>query len=255
MNSYPPPNLSGKLFLVAACVLVAISTVQAQNSIAGSVPAQQPQTAVTLRPVDTGVSVVTFSIGDPSPPSDRYAVKTNLLYLAGAMTPNLGFDFGLGDRTTIGFAAGYNKWGNLWDFSVAGPEYDADNVYKRRLDHIFGKVEFRYWFDRRFQGHFVGVNAFYADYRVGELNLPPIFEKRYYHDGNVYGAAVSYGWFWRWTPRWGMEFNLGLGAAIIEYERRTIEVVDGAFDIVNPSRYRKTYIGPTNLGVNLVFTM
>ncbi len=254
MNSYLPPNLSGRLLLVAVCIFVAVSTVQAQNSTAGSIPpSQQSQNAVTLRPVDTGVNVVTFSIGTPSAPTDRYAVKTNLLYLAGTMTPNLGFDFGLGDRTTIGLAAGYNKWGNLWDYSVTGPEYDKDNLYKRRLDNIFGKVEFRYWFDRRFEGHFLGVHAFYADYRVGELALSPIFEKRYEHDGNLYGGALSYGWFWRWTPHWGMEFNLGLGVAIIEYEKNFIEIVDGGFNLVDPSRSRKTYIGPTNIGISLAF--
>ena len=234
-----------------------MSTVQAQNFTTGSLRLQQQsQNAVTLRPVDTGESAVTFSIGDSSLPSGHVAIKTNLLYLAGAMTPNLGLDISLGGRTTIGLVGGYNKWSNLWDYSVTGPEYDKSNLYKRSLDHIFGKVEFRYWFDRRFKGHFLGVHAFYADYlRVGELNLPPVFEKQYEHAGNLYGGALSYGWFWRWTRHWGMEFNLGLGVAIIEYERNFIEIVDGGFNLVNPSRSRKTYIGPTNIGISLTFTI
>lgn len=250
------PVLTGKPLLIAVCAFVAVSTAQAQNFTAGySRPSQPSQKAITLRPVDTGRSVVTFAIGGSPRVHDRFAIKTNLLHLAGAMTPNLGFDFGLGGKTSIGLAGGYNKWGNLWDFSVTGPEYDPGNLYKRRLDHIFGKVEFKYWFNRRFKGHFLGVQGFYADYLVGELGLPPLFEKRLEHDGNLYGGALSYGWFWRWTPHWGMEFTLGAGVAIVEYESRNIEIVEGGFKLTNPNRYRKTYIGPTNAGINLVFTM
>lgn len=240
MNPRLTPNFYGKRLLMAACFVVGMSNSTAQN-------------VVTLRPVDTGRSVVSFTLGDPVSAYDRFAVKTNLLYTVGTMTPNLGFDFGLGQRTTIGLAAGYNKCGNLWDYSVAGPGYDPDNFYKRRLDHIFGKVEFRYWLDRRFKGHFAGINAFYADYRAGELSLSPVFDKRYDHDGNVYGGALSYGWFWRWTPRWGMEFSLGVGVAVFEYDQRLIRITDSGFALTATDRYRKTYIGPTNIGINLVF--
>jgi len=37
------------------------------------------------------------------------AVKTNLLYWA-TSTPNIGFEFGLGKRTTLDLVGGYNPW-------------------------------------------------------------------------------------------------------------------------------------------------
>ncbi len=81
-------------------------------------------------------------------------------------------------------------------------------------------MEFRYWLRERFDGHFVGANLFYGDYKAGEINLPLIFEKRYDHAGNVYGGGFLYGYLWQWTPRWGVEFTLGMGIAVLEYDTR-----------------------------------
>ena len=219
--------------------------------------------ATALHAQDAGSGrVVTFDLGttfdlggDTDPAFDRFTIKSNLLYLAGTVTPNLGFDVGLGARTSIGVVAGYNNWGNLWDYSAIGPEYDENNFYRRRLDHLYGKIEFRYWFGHRFEGNFIGINAFFADYNIGELSFKPIFDKRYNHDGNVYGAGLSYGYLWRWTPRWGMEFTLGLGVAVLEYDKNFIEIGTDGFTLTDRKRYRDTYVGPTNIGINLVFKL
>jgi hypothetical protein len=210
---------------------------------------------VTLHPVDTGKSVITFSIGKSTSqtPLNRFAVKTNLLYGGGTLTPNLGLDIGLGKKTSIGLIAGYNKWGNLWDNSATGPEWDPNNFYRRRLDHIYGKAEFRYWFRNRFDSHFVGTSLFYADYSVGELDLPLIFDKENDYVGNAYGLGLTYGYFWRWSPHWGMEFTIGAGVAVIEYDKKTINIGESDFTLADGDRYRKTFAGPTSIGINLVF--
>ncbi len=225
---------------------------------------QAPRGPVTLRPIDTGRNAVTFTIGGGEKTkasfgdTPRFAIKTNLLYAGATLSPNLSFEAGLGPRTSIEVSAGYNGWTNLWDNGGegTGPDYDLNNNYKRRLDHIFGKAEFRYWFKERFRSHFVGANVFYADYNVGELGVPLLFEgKQVDYDGNAIGGGFTYGYLWRWSKSWAMEFSLGAGVAIMEYDKSFIEAESDKFTLIDTNPYRKTYFGPTSVGIKLVFTI
>ena len=73
------------------------------------------------------------------------AVKTNLLYWA-TSTPNIGFEFGLGKRTTLDLVGGYNPWTLNKD----------DN---KKIKHWMVMPEFRYWLCERFNGHFFGIHT------------------------------------------------------------------------------------------------
>jgi hypothetical protein len=261
MNLLLNPSHFLRMLLVSLCLVLAAPLSHGQSSGETSQDGQQtrstqePQRTVSLRPVDTGRSVVTFSPASQSPRFDRFAIKTNLLYALGTLTPNLGAEVGLGRRTSVGLSVGYNRWGNLWDYSVEGPDYDPDNLYKRCLDHVSVELEFRYWLNRRFSGHFVGVNALWADYRVGELGLGPIFEKMYEHDGYSYGGGLTYGYLLDLNERWGLEFTLGLGVAVLEHDKKTIAVMDEGPILGDAARYRKTYVGPTGVGITILFKL
>jgi hypothetical protein len=234
-----------------------------QPQFQGQLPAHPAPPQVTiLSPVDTGLNIVTFtlgaddddSFGDPA----RFAVKTNLLYSGATLTPNLAFEAGVGPRTSIELSAGYNPWSNLWDNAGkgAGPDYDADNTYKRKLDHIFGKAEFRYWFKERFDSHYVGANLFYADYNVGELKVPLLFDGYMTdYDGNAFGGGVTYGYLWRWSRSWAMEFSAAVGLAVMGYDKSVIEADSTGYNLIDATPYRKTYFGPTSVGIKLVFTI
>lgn len=243
-----------KLLLVSLCLAFGAAASRAQ--IPPAAQAQQTtRQAVSLTPVDTGRSAVTFVIGAPKPEHDRFAIKTNLLYGAGLMAPNLGAEIALGERTTIGVSAGYSNWGNMWDFSVQGPEYDPANTYKRRIDHTTAEVEFRYWFDRRFEGHFVGVNALWARFVVGEAKIPPVFTKMSENEGFLYGGGFTYGYLLPLAERWGVEFTIGAGVAIVEHDQRELEFTDGAFTLGDSDRFRKTFVGPTSAGITIIFKL
>ncbi len=157
--------------------------------------------------------------------------------------------------------AGYNGWGNLWDHSgggpdyTGGPDYDLNNSYKRRLDHVFGKAEFRYWLGDRLDGHFFGLGAIFADYHVGDLKIPLLFEKEYDYDGVAFGGALSWGYTWRFHRRWALEFSLGAGVAMLEYNKSLIEADSEGVNLIDLARFRKTYFGPTNAAVKLVFVI
>ena len=172
--------------------------------------------------------------------AQKVAAKTNLLYGAGALTPNLGVEFGLGKRTTLDISGGYNPW---------NVEETLDN---KKWAHFLVQPEFRYWLCERFNGHFFGVHGLYSEYNIGGIEIPyfndPLLDKNYRYEGNVYGGGISYGYHWMWSKRWGMEFTIGVGALKFTYDK-----YDCAMCSDKIAKENKTYFGPTKAGITLVF--
>jgi hypothetical protein len=52
-----------------------------------------------------------------------------------------------------------------------------------------------------------------------------------------------------------MEFSVGAGVAILEYKKGFIEGSTEGYDLSNVIDFRKTYLGPTEAGIKLVFTI
>ena len=171
-----------------------------------------------------------------TPPS--FALKTNLLYWATG-TLNLSAEIGLAKKSTLDIMASYNPW-------------NLNGTYEnnKKLVHFIVRPEYRYWFCERFNGHFLGVHAFYWQYNINQYDVPLLFEKEYRYEGNAVGAGLSYGYHWAWSKHWGMEFNLGVGVAFLDYKKSDC-VKCGA----ELGEYKKTYAGPTNIGIKLVYVI
>ena len=171
-----------------------------------------------------------------TPPA--FALKTNLLYWATG-TLNLSAEIGLAKKSTLDIMASYNPW-------------NLNGTYEnnKKLVHFIVRPEYRYWFCERFNGHFLGVHAFYWQYNINQYNVPLLFEKEYRYEGNAVGAGLSYGYHWAWSKHWGMEFNFGLGVAFLDYKKSDC-VKCGA----ELGEYKKTYAGPTNIGIKLVYVI
>jgi hypothetical protein len=217
---------------------------------------------ITLRPVDTGRAITSANSGRTLPTTMprmkqmRWAIKTNLVYAVALQTPNLAVEFSPGGRSSVEVAAGYNKWGKLWgDKSATGPVYDPANYYKRRLDHLFVRAGYRYWFRGAFDGFFAGADLMYANYRTGEFEIFDLIDEGFDYYGRLFGGSITGGWVWRWSRHWAAEFSLGLGVAVARHDKGMITVNDTSFTIVNPFRINKTYTGPTSVGVKLVFVI
>ena len=167
----------------------------------------------------------------------QLAVKTNLLYGAAALTPNLGMEFGVSERATLNFSGSYNPW-NL-DGSV-------DN--NKKLVHWTGSAEYRWWLCQTFNGHFFGAHALGGQYNVAGKDVPLMFEKEYRYEGWAAGAGLSWGYHWMLASRWSLEFNLGLGYLYMDYDKYPCDkcgIIEG--------NHTKHYFGPTRAGINLVF--
>lgn len=167
----------------------------------------------------------------------RVKIKTNLLYGGLALSPNLSGEVGLGRRTSVEAMGSWNPWRRKGTLQS-----------NRKLAHIVVKPEFRYWTCERFDGHYFGVHAFFWRYNVGSYDIPLLFEKEYRYDGRALGAGISYGYFWPWNNRWGMEFNAGAGVAFMKYDRFDCQRCQGS-----SGNFRKTYFGPTSAGIKIVF--
>jgi len=173
--------------------------------------------------------------------AQKVAVKTNLLYGAGTLTPNLGVEFGLGQRTTLDISGGYNPW------NLEGTATD-----NKKWVHYLVQPEFRYWLCERFNGHFFGVHGLFGEYNVGGIEIPffgdPLFDKNSRYEGIAYGGGLSYGYHWMWGKRWGMEFTLGIGAVYTSFDK-----YDCTMCSVQTGTGDKFYFGPTKAGISLVY--
>ena len=165
------------------------------------------------------------------------AVKTNLLYGAAALTPNLAGEVGLGLKTTLEIGGSWNR------FNRTGTLDD-----NKKLNHWIIRPEFRYWFCERFNGHFLGLHTFYSQYNISQYDIPMLFEKEYRYEGSAFGGGITYGYHLPLSKQWGLEFHAGVGVAQLKYKRFDCTLCSDIID--EPT---KTYFGPTRGGINLVF--
>lgn len=167
----------------------------------------------------------------------RFAVKTNLLYGAAALTPNLGIEMGLSRKSTLELSVAWNPFNK-----------DGKGDNNRKLVHFAVKPEFRYWLCERFNGHFFGIHPFYIQYNVSDRKVPLLFEKEYRYEGTGFGAGISYGYHWMLGKHWGLEFTAGFGGAFLKYDKYPRAKCSDAL-----GKFDKKYFGPTSLGIKLVY--
>ena len=168
--------------------------------------------------------------------SQKIAVKSNLLYDA-TTTLNAGFEFGLGQKTTLDISGNYNPW----------------KFRNYRLKHWLIQPEIRYWFCERFNRTFIGLHGHYADFNIGgwpdwSFVSGNMQQNRY--QGHLYGAGFSVGHSWILKKRWSIEASLGLGYAYIVYEKYPCTTCG-----TKSKDTSKNYLGPTKASVSLIYVI
>ena len=170
------------------------------------------------------------------------AVKTNLLYWA-TSTPNIGFEFGLGKRTTLDLVGGYNPWTLNKD----------DN---KKVKHWMVMPEFRYWLCERFNGHFFGAHLIGGLYNFSNLNLNfKLFGtdfsrlKDHRYEGWMAGVGIAYGYHWMLSRHWSLEGSLGIGYVYTRADKYNCPRCSRRLENDRPH----DYFGPTKAAVNLIY--
>ena len=98
----------------------------------------------------------------------------------------------------------------------------------------------RYWLSPDWKGHFFGVHL-----TAGQFNIATNDKTRYQDVNGMYGVGVDYGYALKFTERWGMEFNIGVGLIHTRYNTY--------YNIDNGMRYDtrvKNYWGITRCGIS-----
>lgn len=146
--------------------------------------------------------------------AQKVAVKNNLL-IDLIQTPNISIEFGVSPKWTIGANVSYNAWwhhvdGTLIPFGKGNARGAQDHVQWR---HFFVEPEARYWFCSTFAGHFIGFDAFYTHFNMGNVKFPfglypSLKSKRRQGDG--VGIGAFYGHSWILSPHWSIEAVAGV---------------------------------------------
>jgi hypothetical protein len=171
----------------------------------------------------------------PDIEAQTVAVKTNLLYDA-TTTMNLGLEVAMSPKWTLELPVNYNPW-NLG-------EVEPGKI--RKLKHWLIQPEVRYWFCRKFGGHFLGMHGHIGGFNIGAIELLNMENDRY--EGNLYGGGFSYGYHWILSSRLSIEATLGLGYAYLDYA--VYDCVTCGNKLSDDVRH---YIGPTKAGVSLIY--
>lgn len=164
--------------------------------------------------------------------AQQWAVHTNGLYWLAA-TPNAGVEFGFHRNLSIALSANYN------------PFTFKDN---RKFKHWLLAPEFRLWKAQAFKGHYFGLQALAGSYNVGNLPFGSMTDYRY--EGDLYGAAFTYGYQWNVSPRLNIGAGIGLGYLHLDYQKFYCPTCGERID-----HYRSNYLGPTNLAVNIIYML
>ena len=165
---------------------------------------------------------------DPVRPLYRWAIKTNVAYLA-ATVANLGVEYSFGDHYSI-------------DLPIIYSPYTVARDY--RLRFLAVQPEFRYWLKAPMKGHFFGVHL-----NIGAFNIAVDNKNRYQSPDGFYGVGFSYGYGLPFARHWAAEFTVGAGYVHTKY--------DTYYNIPNGARFEKgrayNYWGLTKVGINLLY--
>lgn len=175
--------------------------------------------------VDAAIPVATEL---PERDYDRWAIKSNALYLAAGVT-NIGGEYAFHPHWSV-------------DLPLVYSPYTIARRYRMRFLYI--QPEARYWLDRPMKGHFFGVHL-----HAGVFNVSLDNKNRYQSEKGFHGAGISYGYAMPLSRRWSMEFTVGVGYAFTKYCTY--------YNVPNGLRYEKdrpyNYWGLTKLGLNFVY--
>lgn len=130
-----------------------------------------------------------------------FQLRTNLIYGA-TLTPNLGFDYRIGRRSSLGLNAGFNP-------------FPLSETNDRKWRHLLLAPELRFWGREAFETRqlYFGLNGIYSHFNVSDVKFPFGLYKSV-RDGRLQGDLAALGIFVGYTWRLGRTFRLEAEAGI-----------------------------------------
>ena len=196
--------------------------------------------------IGLALNFIAYAASEPRDTVKRWqgmSLRTNLLWDAVA-EPNIGLEFPVGKHVSLGLNAGIKTWPR-WLF------WDNDNVQNTRHWRNYAVVpEVRYYFDQVYDGFFVGGDAIYTHFNVGNVTFPfhmyPEVENHRVQ-GSFWGGGIFAGYSW-WLGQYiRIEAEAGVAAGLAAYDK-----FDCAHCGTKVAEVRKPAVVP-KLGVNIAW--
>ncbi len=192
----------------------------------------------TPKPIlaETEVYPVEVPPWEPEEEGPSLMIKNNIAHEAlgiinGSIALNLEGELRLSDRYTLNLLVG------------ATPSSIGND---KKMNHIFIQPEIRYWLDKPFSKHFIGLHGHWASFNIENTTLPKLEDN---YKGWLAGQGISYGYRWHLSTRWSVEGTLGLGYAYINYKQ--YDYNSGEFI----KKGQKHYVGLTRAGISISYTI
>ncbi len=221
------PILAAQRPAVVAGDRGAASVVPADSAVA---VAPEADSAVAVVPaVDSGKTVSGRKKSSFTWESSRWWLKTNLPFYA-LVVPNLAVEVRLADQWSL-------------DIPVFYSPYTVARNYRYRVFAL--QPSARYWLKPGMKGHFFGVHLL-----GGMFNISVDERNRYQDTDGMWGAGLDYGYALKFSKRWGMEFNIGVGYIWTRYD--TFYNVENG---ISWDTSTANYLGITRLGISLIYKL
>lgn len=169
--------------------------------------------------------------------AQQIGFKSNVLYWT-TTTPNIGMEIKVGKKHTAQVFFGLNPW------KQSGGDHSS-------LRHWMVMPEYRYWFDKSFEGWFLGVHALGGQYNVGGVKFPFGLLKglrNHRYEGWYAGGGITAGKQWILSPHWNLEASIGLGYIHTKYDK--FECGTCGEKLISA---HKNYVGPTKVALSLIY--
>lgn len=170
------------------------------------------------------------------------AIKTNIPFTITG-NPNFGVEWSVGKQLTVNTDL-------LW----------MPYLFKKNEEvfrALVGSIDIRHYLNPRYyytndlwDGLYVGPYVMAGNFNIGLKNKDP--EKTSYRrKGWGISSGVTAGYKLYLSTRFRLDFNIGVGYAHLQYDKYELggEFVDYPID----KKKTKSYIGPTKLGISLVY--
>ena len=168
----------------------------------------------------------------------RFSLRNNLAYDA-ALTPNLGFEWGLNRHWSIGGNVGFRPW-------------PTDDTKTKKWKHLLVAPELRHWNDSiyKHKSSFWGLDLIWSHYNVADVKFPfgmykSVRDGR--REGDLLALGIFYGYNWRLSRYFRFEAEAGIGVGYAWGKE---------YDCGHCGTERGKYDGPflvPKIGLNIVY--
>lgn len=179
-----------------------------------------------------------------SPQAQAQAIKTNMPFLITG-NPNIGVEWTVGRQLTVNVDA-------MWMPYMFKKHEEVFRV-------LSGSVDFRYYLNPKYyytndlwDGFYVGPYAMAGNFNIG-LKEKDEDKTSYRRRGWGLSAGITTGYKFYLSSRFRIDANIGVGYAHLQYDKYQLGGQYADFKL--ESKKTKSWIGPTKIGVSLVYNI